>query len=114
MDALVEQFAAAGKGRIGAPFALVTGTAAMAVAAADEQQRPDGAGIEQRARLLECPVIAMIESDAHQRARLARGFRHGIQLAGATRARFFDKDMLSGGGGFGGDNRQHVVGGGGD
>ena len=34
VGALVEQFAAAGKSRIGAPFALVAGTAAVAVAAA--------------------------------------------------------------------------------
>ena len=81
VDALVDQLAAAGNGRIGAPFVLVAGTAAMSVAAADEHQRTERAGVEDLARLLECAVIAMIEADAHQRAGARRGLGHGIQFA---------------------------------
>ena len=114
MHALIEQFAAAGKRRIGAPFALIAGPAAVAVAAADEQQRPDRAGIENRARLLERAVIAMVESHAHQRAGAAGGFRHGIQLAGPPRARLLDEHVFARARGFGGDRGQHIVRGGHD
>src|ERR1035438_29435 len=70
--ALVQQFAAARGARIGSPLALVAGTAAVSVAAADEQQRTGRAGIEDRARISKGAVIPVTESDAHQRARADR------------------------------------------
>ena len=46
VHALIDQFTTARDGRIGAPLALVAGPAAMSVAAANKDQRADGARIE--------------------------------------------------------------------
>ena len=62
MDSLVDQFAAAGKFRIGAPFLFVADAAAVAVARTDEHQLPQHAGVENLPRLEESRMIAMIEA----------------------------------------------------
>ena len=51
---------------VGAPFLVVADAPAVAVAAADEHQLAERAGVEQLARLLQRRVIAVIEADAHQ------------------------------------------------
>ena len=81
----------------------------MAVAAADEEQRADGARIEDLSRLAESAMIAVIEADAHQGSGGARGVRHDVQLTGAACARLFDEHMLAGPRGFRGNGGQHVV-----
>ncbi len=68
---------------------------AMAVASANKQQRTDRARIENLPRLLEGPVIAMVESYSHQRASGLRRIRHCVQLPRTARARLLDEARVS-------------------
>src|SRR6185437_12028515 len=72
MNALIEQFAAAGDGRIGTPFAVVTEAAAVPVAGADVQQWSQFAGVMDRPSLEECRMKAMVKAHFDENACLAR------------------------------------------
>ncbi len=109
MRALVDQFAAAGPRRFGAPLAVVAGSSAVSIAAPDEHHLAQRAALKDLARLAECAMISVVETDADQRPGAASGFRHAIELAGPARARLFDEDVLARCCRFQGDRRQLIV-----
>ena len=63
MRALIDQFAAAGNLRLETPLFLVADAAAMAVAAANEQQGADAALIGKRLGARDRGMEAVIEAD---------------------------------------------------
>ena len=105
MNSLVNQFAAAGKFRIGAPFLVVTDAPAVAVARADEHQFAHHAGLKNLPRLEERRMITMIESDADTDAVLFRERNQFVNLLHGNARRLFDKHVFAGanrgGGNFG-------------
>ena len=107
--ALVDQFAAAGERRVGAPFAIVAGSSAVTIAAADKHHLAQRAAFKDLARPAECAVIAVIEADADQRSGAPRGFGHRVKFAGRARSRLFDQHVLTGGRRLGRDRRQLIV-----
>ena len=110
VGALVDQFAAAGDRGVGAPFAVVAGASAVAVAAADEHHFAQRAGFEDLARLAEGAVKAVIEADADQRAGFAGRPRRRRSSSAEHRAPGFSiEHVLAGGGRGGGDRRQLIV-----
>ena len=96
MHALVDEFAAAGKRRIGAPLAVVADAPPVAVASADEHQRTKRARLVKAARLKERGVEAVIETHAHAHAGGTGGVDEFVRLLGGDCARLFDEDVLSG------------------
>ncbi len=63
VNALIEQFAAAGDGRVGAPFLVVAKAAAVAVAGADVEQWADVPGVHEFACLDKGWMKAVVEAD---------------------------------------------------
>ena len=96
MDALVDEFAAAGEGGIGAPLAVVALAAAVTVAGAEKHERPKDAGFKKFAGFLEGGVEAVIVADADAGAGLGGGLLNGPELGGVEGARLFDKDVFAG------------------
>ena len=96
MRALVDQLAAAGKLGSAAPFALVARPSAMAVAAANEEQRADIAGERHRMRLGDRRMEAMVEADLDDALVPAGGRRDRRHLGGAASGRLLDEDVLAG------------------
>ena len=72
MNSLVNQFAATGKFRVGAPFLVVTDAAAMAVTRANKHQFAHHAGPKNFPRLDERRMITMIKTDADANPMLLR------------------------------------------
>ena len=97
VDALIDQLPAAGALGLRAPFAVVAEPSAVPVAGADEQQRPENAGVDQAPRLLECPVIAMTESDPDPNAVACGELRQVQQLIRMACAGLFEQHMHAGG-----------------
>ena len=96
MDALVDQFAAAGEGGIGAPLAVIALAAAVTVAGAEEHERPEGAGFEQFSGFLEGGMEAVIVTDADAGTGLRGGPLNGPELGGVEGAGFFNQDVFAG------------------
>ena len=96
MHALVDEFAAAGKRRIGAPLAVVADAPPVAVASANKHQRTKRARLVKAARLEERGVKAVIETHAHAHTGGTGGVDEFVRLLGGDRARLFDEDVLSG------------------
>ncbi len=96
VNALVNQFAAAGKFRVRAPFLFVADASALAVTAAHKHHRAERAAAENFQRLQTRRMIAMIVADADERAGFLRGsfkfiqFRHAEMAAG-----FFDENVFA-------------------
>ena len=111
MHALVDQFAAAGEFRIGAPFPLVAGPAAVAVAAANEHQFAEGAAIEDLACFAEGAMIAVVEADADEGAG-ALGAARTQSSSAARRAPGFSISTCFPAAAAACDRGQHVVSGG--
>ena len=109
MNALVDEFAASGDLGISAPFALVPGTAAVAIPAADKHQVAEGAGIENLASLPKGSMIAVIKADADPDAGSTGGCGDCIELGGAAGARLLDQDVLAGSSGLASDGCEQVV-----
>ena len=86
----------------------------MAVAAAQEHQRPERAGVDQLAGLEERTVVAVVVADPHLGAGCARGLGDAAQLRGVQRARFFHEGMLARAHGGEGQGSQRGVEGGND
>jgi hypothetical protein len=80
VDALVHELAPAGQCGIGPPLLLVAHASAVAVAAAHEQERPQGARLRESPRLEQRGVIAMVEPHAHAAASLGRRFDEPVEL----------------------------------
>ena len=96
MDALVDQFAAAGELRVGAPFAVVADAPAVAVARADEHQRAERAGVDEFARLLQRRMEAVIVADPDERPVICVGGAGGRSIsADGNGGGFFDEDVLA-------------------
>jgi hypothetical protein len=106
---LVDQFATARSCGVGAPFAVVAGASAVSIAAPDEHHLPQRAALKDLARLAECTMVAVVETDADQRPRAACGVRHRVKLGSPASPRLFDEDVLSGGRRFPCDRRQLIV-----
>ena len=82
---------------VGAPLPVVAEAAAVAVAAADEHQRPERARVDELARLLERGMIAVVEADADADARAFRPRRsRGRSFVDGARRRLLDQDVLAG------------------
>ena len=89
VDALVEHFAAAGDGGVAAPFLLHAEPAAVAVAAADEHERADAAGVDDLAGLAQRGMEAVVEADFHDDARLGAAAAMTGRSSAAFRAAGF-------------------------
>jgi len=96
VHALVDQFAAAGEGGIGAPLTVVALAAAVAVAGAEEHKRAEGAGFEEFAGFLEGGVETVIIADADAGAGLGGGLLNGAELGCVEGAGFFNEDVFAG------------------
>src|SRR5205823_5014813 len=94
MHALVEHLAAAGDRWVGAPLALVAQPPAVAVAPANIHERPKHATVEDRARLLEGRVEAMVEANLDDDAGGLGGGDQRAQLVGIARGRLLDQYVL--------------------
>ena len=116
VDALVEHLAAAGDGGVAAPLLFHARAPAVAVAAAEEQEGAEVAGIDDLARLEQGGVEAVVEADLDDEAgsveRLAGGVRDGLELGCVAGGGFLDQDVLTAADGFEGDRGELVVGGG--
>ena len=95
MDALVDQFAAAGQLRIGPPFAVVTDAAALAVAGAEEHERSEFAAADDLHKLEARGMVAVVVAHADERAGGLRGFFDLLQFADADRGRLFHEDVFA-------------------
>ena len=109
VNALVEQLAAAGDRRIGAPLLVVAEAAAVPVACPDEHQRTEHARIEQRVRLLERRMVAMVEADLDADARRSAAAMTGVSSSGARAAGFSTSTCFPASTAPSGDRRQRVV-----
>ena len=90
VHALVNQFAAAGKLRVRAPFLLVAHAPALAVTPAHEHHRPQRAAAKNLQRLQAGRMIAVIVAHAHAARRFFRGGRlEFFQFRHADRRRVF-------------------------
>ena len=96
MDALVDQFAAAGEGRGGVLLAVVTLAAAVTVARPQEHQRPEGAAVDQFARLLQGGMVAVIVTNPDANALGAGGRLDRAELGGVERTGLLDQHMFAG------------------
>ena len=95
MDTLIDEFAAAGEGGIGAPLAVVAFASAVAVTGAQEHERAEGTGFEEFAGFLEGGMKTMIIADANAGAGLGGGGLDGAELGGVERAGFLDEDVFA-------------------
>ncbi len=111
MHALVDQLAAAGTRRIGAPLVLVADAAAMTVASAHEHQRPQVPAGHDRVRLLQRRVVAMVETHTNGQPALAGHRLHRIELGGRQRRGLLDEDVPAGPQCGEGERHQCLVGG---
>src|SRR5207245_61044 len=89
VDALVQEFAAAGQGRVGAPFPVVAQAATVAVAGPDVHERPQLPGGAQGLGLDQGGVEAVVEAHLDVYAGGPRRGQHGPQLGGAAGRGFF-------------------------
>ena len=109
MRALIDQLSAARFFRDGAPFPVVADAPAVAIPPADEHHLAERARFENLPRLTKRAMKAVIESDAHQRARSRRRIRHRIEFGCAPRTRLLDQHVLARGGRFGRNRSQPIV-----
>lgn len=114
MDALIDEFATAGKDGIGAPLAIVAHASTVAVAGAEKHEWAEDAGIEELAGFLEGGVEAMIVAEADASVGQLGGGENGAELGGVERAGFLDEDVLAGADGGKGDGSERRVEGGDD
>ena len=114
MDALIDEFATAGKDGIGAPLAVVALASPVAVAGAEKHERAEDAGIEELAGFLESGVEAMIVAEADAGVGQLGGGENGAELGGVERAGFLDEDVFAGADGGEGDGGERRVEGGDD
>ena len=96
MNALIDQFAAAGALRLSAPLAVIAQAAAVAVAGPHEHQRTQYSGIDRAPGLLKCPVIAVIEANANTHIVLRGELRQVAQLVDVPCRGLLDEHVLSG------------------
>src|SRR5437764_10910134 len=95
MRALVDEFAAARQFWIGTPFALIADPAAVAVQPTDEHQLAERAGVHQLTRFAQGAMVAVIEPDAHVRARALRSRDYRRKLRGAPASRFLHQHVAA-------------------
>lgn len=109
VHALIDELAAAGELRVGAPLAVVALAAAVAVAAAEKHQRPERAAVDERAGFLQGRVKTMIVADTDFRAGLRGGGLDFAELRSVERAGFFDQHVLARADGVKRDGRERAV-----
>ena len=114
MDALIDEFATAGKDGIGAPLAVVALASPVAVAGAEKHERAEDAGIEELAGFLEGGVEAVIVAEADASVGQLSGGENGAELGGVECAGFLDEDVFAGADGGEGDGSERRVEGGDD
>ena len=112
MNSLVNQLAAAGKFRIGAPFLVVTDAPAMAVTRANETSIRPSRRIKNLPRLEKGRMITMIETDADTNAMIIRERNQFVNLLNGNAGRFFHEDVFAGANRGGGNVGQRGVDGG--
>ena len=106
VDALVNEFAAAGELGVGAPFFFVAEAAALAVASAHKHHGAERAAAEDFQRLEGGGMVAVVVADAHEGAGLLGGGGEFSEFGHADGGGFFDEDVLAvfhGGEGDGGE-----------
>src|SRR5664280_3274710 len=109
MHALVNQLAAAGQLRIGAPLPVITRAAAMSVASTNEHERSDRPGIDQFAGLLQRRMETVIITETNAHAGPGGGILHLPQLGRGETAGLFHKDVFAGAHGRKADRRERGV-----
>ena len=114
MDALIDEFAAAGEGGIGAPLAVVALAAAVAVAGAEKHEGAEDAGVEEFAGFLEGGVEAVVVAEADAGLGRLGGGEDRAELGGVEGAGFLDEDVFAGADGGAGDGGEGGVEGGDD
>ena len=95
VNALINQLAAAGKLRIGAPLLFVADAAALAVTSAHKHHRTEHAAVENIQRLQARRMIAMIVADADQCAGFFRGGIKLVEFGDADAGGFFDENVFA-------------------
>ena len=114
MDALIDEFAAAGKDGIGAPLAVVALASPVAVAGAEKHERAEDAGTEEFAGFLEGGMEAMIVAEADASVGQLSGGENGAELGGVERAGFLEEHVFAVADGGEGDGSERRVEGGDD
>ncbi len=109
---LVDEFAAAGDLALAAPFLVVARPPAVAVAAADVEQRAEVARVDDGAGPQHGGVEAVVEAHLDDRAVAFGGGDHGVEVGGGARGRLLDHGVLAGFRGRQCDRCQHVMRGG--
>jgi hypothetical protein len=96
VHALIDEFAAAGEGGIGAPLAVVAFATAVAVAGAEEHEGPEGTSFEEFAGFLKGGVEAVVVADADTGSSFGGGGLEGAELGGVEGTGFFDEHVFAG------------------
>lgn len=109
VNALVDEFTAAGEGGIGAPLAVVAAASAVAVAGAHEHKRAEETFVEQGAGFLEGGVVAVVVAEADFGAGGGGDGGDVAELGGVESAGFLDKHVFAGGDGGEGDGGEGGV-----
>ena len=95
MHALVQQFATAGTRSIGAPFALVAETAAVAVARPYHHHRAVALFRDELARSQHRGVEPMVEADSHRHTGARSSASNGFEFGAASRAGLLDEHVAA-------------------
>ena len=109
VDALIDEFAAAGEGGIGTPLAVVALASAVAVTGTQKHERPEDAGIEELAGFLEGGVEAVIVAEADASVGQLGGGENRAELGGVERAGLLDEDVFASANGGQGDGSEGGV-----
>src|SRR5579859_630129 len=112
MDALIDEFAAAGEFGIGAPFAVVTHPSAMAVAGTEKHELAHDSGVKNFAGFNERRMKAVVESGAHDHTVFFGGGDKSIDFPDGCASGFFDDHMFAGVNGGEGDRCEVAIDGG--
>ena len=95
VHALVQQLSASSYLSVRPPFALVTQTAAMPIAASKKHERAQRSRVDYLPRFRYSWMIAMVEAYVYEGGFAFRRRDHRLYLLRAARRGFLDKDVLA-------------------